>query len=71
VIRVKDEDAFAMGKEMARSEGILAGTSSGAAAWAAVEVAKRTESQGKNIVVLLPDTGERYLSTPLFLCKAK
>jgi cysteine synthase A len=67
VIRVKDEDAFAMGKEIARSEGILAGTSSGAAVWAAVELAKRTESQGKNIVVLLPDTGERYLSTPLFL----
>jgi cysteine synthase A len=67
VIRVKDEDAFAMGKEIARSEGILTGTSSGAAVWAAVEVAKRTESQGKNIVVLLPDTGERYLSTPLFL----
>jgi cysteine synthase A len=67
VIRVKDEDAFAMGKEIARAEGILAGTSSGAAAWAAVEVAKRMESQGKNIVVLFPDTGERYLSTPLFL----
>jgi cysteine synthase A len=67
VIRVKDEDAFAMGKELARGEGILAGTSSGAAAWAALEVARRTESQGKNIVVLLPDTGERYLSTPLFL----
>ncbi|MDR0642016.1 MAG: cysteine synthase A [Treponema sp.] len=67
VIRVKDEDAFATGKEIARSEGILAGISSGAAAWAAIEVAKRTESQGKNIVVLLPDTGERYLSTPLFL----
>jgi cysteine synthase A len=67
VIRVKDEDAFAMGKEIARSEGILAGTSSGAAVWAAVEVAKRGENKGKNIVVLLPDTGERYLSTPLFL----
>jgi cysteine synthase A len=67
VIRVKDENAFATGKEMARSEGILAGISSGAAVWAAVEVAKRMESQGKNIVVLLPDTGERYLSTPLFL----
>jgi cysteine synthase A len=67
VIRVKDEDAFAAGKEIARNEGILVGTSSGAAAWAAIEAAKRTESQGKNIVVLLPDTGERYLSTPLFL----
>jgi cysteine synthase A len=64
---VHDEDAFAMGKEVARNEGVLAGASSGAAVWAAVEVAKRTESQGKNIVVLLPDTGERYLSTPLFL----
>jgi cysteine synthase A len=67
VVRVKDEDAFAMGKEIARNEGILTGTSSGAAVWAAVEVAKRVESQGKNIVVLLPDTGERYLSTTLFL----
>ncbi|MDR2375188.1 MAG: pyridoxal-phosphate dependent enzyme, partial [Treponema sp.] len=67
VIRVSDEDAFATGKEIARNEGILVGTSSGAAAWAAIELAKRTENQGKNIVVLLPDTGERYLSTPLFL----
>jgi cysteine synthase A len=67
VIRVKDGDAFSMGKEIARTEGILAGISSGAAVWAAIEIARRTENQGKNIVVLLPDTGERYLSTPLFL----
>jgi cysteine synthase A len=67
VIRVKEGDAFSMGKEIARTEGILAGTSSGAAVWAAIEIARRTENQGKTIVVLLPDTGERYLSTPLFL----
>jgi cysteine synthase A len=66
VIRVKDADAFAVGREIARREGILVGTSSGAAAWAAIEMAKRPESHGKNIVVLLPDMGDRYISTPLF-----
>ena len=66
IIRVKNEDAFKTGKEIARSEGILVGISSGAAAWAAIQVAKRPENAGKNIVVLLPDTGDRYLSTPMF-----
>lgn len=66
VIAVRDEDAFQMGKRIARREGFLAGISSGAAVWAAVELAKRPENKGKIIVVLLPDTGERYLSTTLF-----
>lgn len=66
VITVENEDAFATGKLVARAEGLLVGISSGAALWAATEVAKRPENEGKNIVVLLPDTGERYLSTPLF-----
>lgn len=66
IIRVKDDDAFAAARLLAREEGILAGISSGAAAHAALEVAKRDESRGKLIVVILPDTGERYLSTPLF-----
>jgi cysteine synthase A len=66
IITVKNEDAFAISKEIARAEGILVGISSGAAAWAAIELAKREENKGKNIVVLLPDTGDRYLSTPLF-----
>lgn len=66
IIAVSDEDAFAMGKMIGQKEGILTGISSGAAAWAAVELAKRPENAGKNIVVLLPDTGDRYLSTPLF-----
>ena len=60
------DDAFALGKEMGRSEGVLVGISSGAALWAAIEIAKRPGSEGKTIVVLLPDTGDRYLSTPLF-----
>ena len=66
IIRVENEDAFKTGKEIARSEGILVGISSGAATWAAIEIAKRSENAGKTIVVLLPDTGDRYLSTPLF-----
>lgn len=66
VIKVSDEDAFMSGKRIAKSEGILVGVSSGAALFAAVELAKRPENDGKNIVVLLPDTGSRYLSTPLF-----
>ena len=66
VIAVENEDAFAAGKLVGRAEGVLVGISSGAALHAAVEVAKRPESKGKTIVVLLPDTGDRYLSTPLF-----
>ncbi len=66
IICVENEDAFKTGKEIARTEGILVGISSGAAAWAALQVAKRPENAGKTIVVVLPDTGERYLSTPLF-----
>ncbi len=66
VIAVEADDAFATGKLIGRSEGVLVGISAGAAAWAALEVAKRPEAEGKNIVVLLPDTGDRYLSTPLF-----
>ena len=66
IIPVENDDAFALGKEMGRSEGVLAGISSGAALWAAIEIAKRPGSEGKTIVVLLPDTGDRYLSTPLF-----
>jgi cysteine synthase A len=66
IIPVKNEDAFAAGRELSRTEGLLIGISSGAAAWAATELAKRPENAGKTIVALLPDTGERYLSTPLF-----
>ncbi|MCH5337868.1 MAG: cysteine synthase A [Acetatifactor sp.] len=66
VIAVENEDAFATGKKIGRAEGVLVGISSGAAAWAAIQVAKRPENRGKTIVVLLPDTGDRYLSTPLF-----
>lgn len=66
IIKVKNEDAFATGKEIAKTEGLLVGISSGAALWAATELAKRPENKGKTIVVVLPDTGERYLSTPLF-----
>ncbi|MEG0156411.1 MAG: cysteine synthase A [Anaerovoracaceae bacterium] len=66
IITVKDEDAFKTGNTLAKSEGVLCGISSGAALWAATELAKRPENKGKNIVVLLPDTGERYLSTTLF-----
>lgn len=66
IITVSNEAAFATGKLIGRSEGVLVGISSGAAAWAAIELAKRPENAGKKIVVLLPDTGDRYLSTPLF-----
>ena len=66
VIKVENEDAFKTGKAIARNEGILVGISSGAAVWAATELAKRAENKGKTIVALLPDTGERYLSTPMF-----
>jgi cysteine synthase A len=66
VITVDNEDAFATGKEIAKNEGLLVGISSGAAVWAATQVAKRPENEGKTIVVILPDTGERYLSTALF-----
>ncbi|MGI6144914.1 MAG: cysteine synthase A [Clostridia bacterium] len=66
VIKVKNEDAFAVGQELCKTEGLLVGISSGAAVWAATELANRSENDGKTIVVLLPDTGERYLSTPLF-----
>ena len=66
IIPVENDAAFALGKEMGRSEGVLVGISSGAALWAAIEIAKRPGSEGKTIVVLLPDTGDRYLSTPLF-----
>ena len=66
IITVDNDDAFAAGKLVGRKEGILVGISAGAAVWAAMELAKRPENVGKNIVVLLPDTGDRYLSTPLF-----
>ena len=66
IITVQNEDAFATGKLIGKSEGVLVGISSGAATYAAIELAKRPENEGKTIVVLLPDTGDRYLSTPLF-----
>ena len=66
IIAVADEDAFRLGRELGRSEGVLVGISSGAALWAAIELAKRPENASKTIVALLPDTGDRYLSTPLF-----
>ena len=66
VIPVENEDAFAAGKKVGRAEGVLVGISSGAAVWAAIQLAKRPENKGKTIVALLPDTGDRYLSTPLF-----
>lgn len=66
IIRVKNDDAFAAGKEIAKTEGLLVGISSGAAIWAATQLANRPENAGKTIVVILPDTGERYLSTALF-----
>ena len=66
IIPVTDEDAYAAGRQLGRTEGVLAGISAGAALWAAVQVAKRPENKGKTIVVLLPDTGDHYLSTPMF-----
>ncbi len=66
VIPVTEDDAYAAGRTLGRTEGVLAGVSSGAALWAAIQLAKRPENQGRTIVVLLPDTGDRYLSTPMF-----
>ena len=66
IIPVDDADAFELGRAIARKEGILVGISSGAALWAAIQLAKRPENKGKKIVALLPDTGDRYLSTPMF-----
>ncbi len=66
IITVENEDAFETGREIARNEGVLVGISSGADVWAAIQLAKRPENKGKTIVALLPDTGERYLSTPMF-----
>ena len=66
IIPVENDDAFATGKLVGHSEGVLVGISSGAAVWAGIQLAKRPENKGKTIVVLLPDTGDRYLSTPLF-----
>ena len=66
IIAVENDDAFAAGKLVGKKEGVLVGISSGAAIWAAIELAKRPENAGKTIVALLPDTGDRYLSTPLF-----
>ena len=66
IITVNDDDAAAMSRQLAREEGIVAGISSGAAVWAAVKIAGRDENRGKLIVVILPDTGERYLSSGLF-----
>jgi cysteine synthase A len=66
VVKVSNENAGVMARRLAKEEGVLAGLSSGAAVWAAIEVAKRQESKGKMIVVILPDTGERYISTWMF-----
>ena len=66
VIKIKDDEAIKAGKLLAKTEGILAGISSGAALWAAIKIAQREENSGKTILALLPDTGERYLSTALF-----
>ena len=66
IITVENEAAFEAGRKIGRMEGVLVGISSGAAVWAAVELAKRPENKGKTIVVLLPDTGDRYLSSPMF-----
>jgi cysteine synthase A len=66
IFKVKNEDAFETSRLLAKSEGLLVGASSGAAAYAAIQIAKRVENRGKTLVVILPDTGERYLSTPLY-----
>ena len=66
VIRVTNDDAFKMGADLGKTEGLLVGISAGAAVKAAVDLAKRPENAGKNIVVIIPDTGDRYLSTPMF-----
>ena len=66
IVTVADSDAYQTGRELAKTEGLLVGISSGAAVWAAVQAAKREENKGKTIVAVLPDTGERYLSTPMF-----
>ena len=66
VLTVEEADAYETGRLLGRREGVLAGISSGAALWAAIQLARRPENEGKTIVVLLPDTGDRYLSTPLF-----
>ena len=66
IVTVKNEDAFETARDVAKTEGLLVGISSGAAIWAAKQIALRSENEGKNIVVILPDTGERYLSTPLY-----
>ena len=66
IIAVENDDAFATGRRIGKTEGVLVGISSGAAVWAAIELAKRPENAGKTIVALLPDTGDRYLSTPMF-----
>ena len=66
ILPISNEDAFEFGKEIAKEEGVLVGISSGAALWAAAQLAQRPENKGKNIVVLLPDSGDRYLSTALF-----
>ena len=66
IIPVQNEDAFTTGALIGKAEGVLVGISSGAALWAAIQLAQRPENEGKNIVVILPDTGDRYLSTPLF-----
>ena len=66
IIAVENEDAFETGRAIARKEGVLVGISSGAAVWAAIQLAQRPENEGKTIVALLPDTGDRYLSTPMF-----
>lgn len=66
IVLVEDEDAFVMGRQIGQTEGILVGISAGAATWAAIQLAKRPENKGKTIVVLLPDTGDRYLSTSMF-----
>ena len=66
IVAVENDDAFAAGKDIAREEGILVGISSGAALWAAIQEAKKPENKGKTIVAILPDSGDRYYSTPLF-----